>query len=84
MTNKIYFTKFKSNSVIYNENDPIKKIYIIKSGMVCQYKKVTKKDLSPKLLKEFESVFDNLTFPVNIPIKNLSDGTFLGFDSLIK
>ena len=84
MSSKIYFVKMKSNSVIYNENDPIKKIYIIKSGLVCQFKKVHKKDLSPKLLKNFESVFDKLSFPINIPIKNLSDGTFLGFDSYIK
>jgi CRP-like cAMP-binding protein len=74
----------KSNSIIYKENDPIKKIFIIKSGLVCQFKNVNKKDLSPQLLKNFEEVFNKLNFPINIPIKNLSDGTFLGFDSLMK
>lgn len=84
MTNKIYLTKMKSNSVIYKEGDPIKKIYIIKSGLVCQFKKVYQSDLSPRLLEEFQDVFSRVQFPINIPIKNLSDGTFLGFESLMK
>lgn len=84
ITNKIYLTKMKSNCVIYKEGDPIKKIYIIKSGLVCQFKKVYKKDLSPKLLADFEQVFNKVKFPINIPIKNLSDGFFLGYESFTK
>ena len=84
MSTKIYLTKKKSNMIIYKEGDPIKKIFIIKSGVVRQYKKVIKSDLSPQLLNKYPQIFNKISFPLNLPIKNFSDGTFLGFDNLIR
>ena len=74
----------KSNKIVYKEKDPIKKIYIIKSGLVAQLKMVEKHNLSAEIRAKYTGVLNRINFPVQMPVKNLTDGTFLGFQSLIK